>query len=509
MFRRFPLYLKILAWFFLNVGLLAAVGLLLLQTQFRFRLDWLLTGSAGQRVEAMADAVLGELRERPLTEWDAVLKRFGAAYRLDMAVFRPNGEFLAGAGFSLPAELRVRFGRQAEGGVTPPGADLAPGMGPRRPSRLEGGPRHSVDQPPSPPELPRPLHTKFLVHGGSPPSYFLAVRFVLPEPQLGRPVPALLVARSDTLSVNGLLFDILPWVYAGLSALVISALFWIPLVRGITKSLGQMSAAARQIADGQFDARVEVLRRDELGELGAAINRMATRLEHYLAGQKRFLGDIAHELCSPLAKLQVALGILEQRSGPQHREYSQIALGKAEEISTLVNELLSFSKASLGASIRLVPIRVGEIVGRAVEREVHDTSQIQVKVPEELHIMGDQDLLVRALANLLRNALRYAGDAGPIQVNAQIQEHEVWITVADQGPGVPESQLPNLFDPFFRADQSRDRSTGGVGLGLTIVKTCVESCGGTVRCRNLQPRGFEVALRFSPAESVPPEVNNS
>jgi two-component system sensor histidine kinase CpxA len=113
-----------------------------------------------------------------------------------------------------------------------------------------------------------------------------------------------------------------------------------------------------------------------------------------------------------------------------------------------------------------------------------------------LVVRGDTELLTRALSNLLRNAVRYAGEAGPITVSAQREQDEVKIIVADRGPGVPAHDLPRIFDPFYRADASRDRETGGVGLGLAIVKTCIESCGGAVSCRNLEPAGLEVTIRL-------------
>jgi two-component system sensor histidine kinase CpxA len=111
-------------------------------------------------------------------------------------------------------------------------------------------------------------------------------------------------------------------------------------------------------------------------------------------------------------------------------------------------------------------------------------------------VTADADLLARALSNLLRNAVRYAGKSGPITVTARREQNEVLIAVADSGPGVPANDLPRIFDPFYRADASRDRATGGVGLGLAIVKTCIESCGGAVTCRNREPAGFEVTLRL-------------
>jgi two-component system, OmpR family, sensor histidine kinase CpxA len=209
------------------------------------------------------------------------------------------------------------------------------------------------------------------------------------------------------------------------------------------------------------------------------------------------LGDVAHELCSPLAKLRVTLGILDQRAGEEHKDYVARAEEEAAHIAGLVNELLSFSKASLTAApVQLRPVNVRDTVEKAVRREAQGQAQITLEVPGEMVVTADPELLTRALANLLRNAVSYAGEAGPITVTAQREKDIVHIRVADCGPGVPASDLPRIFDPFYRADASRDRETGGVGLGLAIVKTCIESCGGGVSCRNLEPAGLEVTIRL-------------
>jgi len=262
-----------------------------------------------------------------------------------------------------------------------------------------------------------------------------------------------------------------------------------------------MTEATRQIAAGRFDARVNEKRLDELGALGQSINQMAGRLAGLVAGQKRFLGDVAHELCSPLAKLRVSLGILDQRAAQDQRAYVASAENEAAHMAALVNELLSFSKASIGApSAQLRTINVGEIIDNAVRRETSDAAgvQVQVDVPPDARVVADADLLGRAVANLLRNSVRYAGSAGPISVTAGQDAGAVRITVADCGPGVPAADLPRIFDPFYRVDASRDRATGGVGLGLAIVKTCVEACGGSVACRNREPSGLEVTIRLEP-----------
>ncbi len=340
---------------------------------------------------------------------------------------------------------------------------------------------------------------KAVVHTDNPSRYWVIVRSPMHLPDEPHPVPVVLVAVSETLGAGGLFFDVYPWISMGATALVLSVLLWFPLVRGINRSIAQMTEATRLIASGRFDTRVNEGRRDELGALGHSINQMAGRLDGLVAGQKRFLGDVAHELCSPLAKLRVSLGILDQRASEDQQTYVAKAENEAAHMAALVNELLSFSKASLNApSVQLRPVNVREVVERAVERETSDAAgvQVRIEVAEQLMAVADAELLGRAVGNLVRNAVRYAGSAGPITVSANKDGEAVRIVVADCGPGVPAQDLQRIFDPFYRVDDSRDRATGGVGLGLAIVKTCVEACGGTVGCANRDPSGLEVSIRL-------------
>lgn len=117
-------------------------------------------------------------------------------------------------------------------------------------------------------------------------------------------------------------------------------------------------------------------------------------------------------------------------------------------------------------------------------------------------MLAEPELLARALGNLVRNSLRYAGTAGPITVSTVHENGLVILTVADEGPGVPPEALPRLGEPFFRPDAARTREQGGTGLGLAIVKTCLEACQGTLTLRNRSPRGFAAEVRLRPANPV-------
>jgi two-component system sensor histidine kinase CpxA len=333
-----------------------------------------------------------------------------------------------------------------------------------------------------------------MIRAGEPPQYWVGVRLPPPDRRTARgPVTVLIV--SDSLRGGGLFFDATPWVLGALGVLGFTALFWFPFVRGITAVIGRMTRATEQIAAGQFDVRLGDRRADELGRLSEAINRMAGRLAGYVTGQKRFLGDIAHELCSPLARIQMALGILEQRADDRQRAHVEGVREEVQHMSRLVAELLSFSRASLKPQeVRLRAVNLAEIARRVVTREAADTSPVTLNVPEDLAAQAEPELLTRALANVLRNAIRYAGHAGPITLSARREDDRVVLQVADAGPGVPDKAIGQLFQPFYRPDAARGRDTGGAGLGLAIVKSCVDACQGTVACRNLAPSGFAVEI---------------
>lgn len=360
--------------------------------------------------------------------------------------------------------------------------------------------------PPIPRGAPMPpgARGKFMLRTEDPVRYWVGLRVPVIERERPRGMPNTLIAVSDSLRAGGLILDLTPWVVVAFSAVVFSVLFWIPLARGITRSISQMTRATEQIAVGQFETRVGTRRRDELGRLGLAINHMAGRLAGFVTGQKRFLGDIAHELCSPIARMQMALGILEQRADEKQNPYVDDVREELQHMSSLVNELLSFSKASLGGlAIQIQPVPVRAVVDEVVRREAVPGTQLEVQVAEDVAVLAERELLQRALANLVRNAIRHAGQAGPISVGAICDGERVFLTVSDRGPGVPPESLPQLFDPFFRVDASRARESGGVGLGLTIVKSCVQACGGTVSCRNLEPAGFQAEIILPAAPKLP------
>ncbi|MEN9576322.1 MAG: hypothetical protein RL514_4177 [Verrucomicrobiota bacterium] len=555
---RFPLTAKILTWFSLNLLVLMLLVWLGLRYATRSGFDSFLSGHVGARVESTARAIMGELESKPRAEWNDTLARYSAAHGVKFLLLADDLEILAGETVDIPETLRLQLPRPPRGagfgpdrrgpeggdfgdnrgfnprgefsgegrGFPPPGkrggppggkkgpptegTDSQPGSGLDRRPPTEGGwtpvpPTNSPSRNPkatASPDAPgsAPIHRRFLVQSESPRTYWVGLMIALRPGVHGDHTRGALLARSTTFSAGGFFFDYRPWVLSCAGLVVLCGLFWLPLISGITRTIAQMTRATRQIADGQFDVRVDETRTDELGQLGGAINRMSTRLEGFVTGQKRSLGDIAHELCSPLARLQMSVGILEQNASAHQKECIQDVHEEVQHMSDLVNELLTISKASLKpGNIKRQPVNVKAIADAAAKREAANKGEVIVEIPADLTCFASPELLQRALANLLRNALRYAGDDGPITITARREGTSAIITITDLGPGVPPAHLDRIFDAFYRIEPDRARNTGGAGLGLAIVKTCIEACGGTATAKNREPRGLEVRLTL-PAE---------
>lgn len=491
MILRLPLYAKVLLWFLLNLLLLALVFYVILRVQFHADLNSFFAAQVGQRLQSVADIIEKELSDAPPASWNGILDRFSSAYQVRFLLSGSDGHILGGGKEVLPPEVVAELRRRPGPGM---GWGRGGGGGPRW---LRSGTNVVRPNAPGPGWGRMPA---FFLSTENPTRYWAGLHLPRLNVEPRELCPIALIAMSDSLRASGLFYDLRPWMGVAMGVVVLSALFWLPFVRSLTKATTGMMQTTERIAHGHLDARVSIHRGDELGRLGDSINHMAERLAAFIKGQRTFLGNIAHELCSPIARIQVALGILEQRAAPGQESTLKDLREEIEEMSSLVNELLSFSKASTGGSaVKLKAVLLSEIVERAVHRETAPGVPIQTNIGPELSVMADPDLLLRALANVLRNAVRYAASAGPIQVAARREGTHVLVTIADQGPGVPEEAISQLFDPFYRLDASRSRETGGAGLGLTIVKTCIEACQGRVTCKNREPSGLEVSIRLQKA----------
>jgi len=490
----FPLSLKFSLWLVLNLLLLAAIGgAFLVVGNGSSSLDALVRGPSGERVQAAANLIVAELRSAPSQDAAKLLARLDGAAVIDYSIVdNDTGEQIAGRTPASPlpdaVTERLRAGRRGRGPPDPGPPDETP------PGSERVLPRGFGD--PTPAELSR---GRSLLRTTNPISWWLVVRMP-PLERDGRPAPVSLLAHTSSLAGIARLLELKPWLYLAGAIFGVSLLFWFPLVHGITRDLRRLSKATEHIAEGKFDTRVPARRRDEIGHLGESVNTMAARLDTLVNGQKRFLGDVAHELGSPLARLQVATEILESRADASLREQVSDVREEVQQMAALVSELLAFTKAGLRArDAELRAVSLGETLAHVLERE-NARGRVRLDLAPELHAFADRQLLARALANLVRNALRYAADApAPIAISARRDGSGVRVCVEDEGPGVPAEALARLGEPFYRPESARTRETGGVGLGLAIVRSCVNACGGDVQFSNRSPRGFRAEIRLAAA----------
>lgn len=499
----FPLSLKISLWLLFNLLLLAAVGVGFLLVHGGLGWNALMNGAAGDHVRALGETVMGEVSAAPAGARDGVLARYGREYGAQFYLFSNFGPRLAGELVDLPATVRAQ--------LVPPGSPGAPRPGPgldgprdRPPPPFDGGPpdgrpppRASGYGPPPnepPADGPGGGRRRMLLHDGG---YWIGLRVPFRPSEDEPRLPATLFIHPASSWGLLRLLDVQPWLLTGGVVIVFSVLFWLPLVHGITRALGQLTVATGKIADGEFSTRVPATRRDEIGRLGESVNQMAGRLDTLVNGQKRFLGDIAHELGSPIGRLQVATEILEAQADPKLRPQVSDVREEVQQMAALVNELLAFTKAGLRPrDAVLATVAVGDVVASVMHRE-DPASLVRLELEPDLHVRAEPGLLQRALGNLVRNALRYAGDAGPVVLRARREDSRVFVSVEDEGPGVPPAALARLGEPFYRPEVARTRETGGVGLGLAIVRSGVAACGGEVHFSNRTPRGFRAEVRLA------------
>jgi two-component system sensor histidine kinase CpxA len=476
---RLPLFTKVLFIAFCNLCLLGLVLAFVIRVQFRLDPGSFLLAPAQTRIIQVAHTIALELENANFAAWDAILARSSQNYGVEFVLLDEDGNHVAGQGLDLPREISSKVPRRAP---------------PRKGRRPENRPRDGGRRDPVPPI--------FLTATTNPTRYWAGVRVPVRRQLDENPHPGTLLMFSPSLVSSQLFFDVKPWLTIGAAVIVVSVLCWLPFIRGLTRSITHLTRAAGQIAAGQFDVHVSDRRRDEIGQLGGAINRMAARLSGFVTGQKTFLSGIAHELCTPIANLHFGLGNLERRVDEQQREALAEIQEEVQHMSALVNELLSFSKAGMQAlDTKLVPVNVAAMVARVLEREGSPETRIEVCVDEKLEVLADPEYLFRALSNIVRNAIRYAGAAGPIGISAGVEGKLARIAVTDCGPGVPDGSLEQVFAPFYRVDPARSQETGGLGLGLAIVRSCIESCGGTVRCVNRRPSGLSVEIQLQTAVS--------
>ncbi len=292
--------------------------------------------------------------------------------------------------------------------------------------------------------------------------------------------------------------------YRWIIAVLLSGLVCYLLTRYLTRPILRLQMAARQIADGDLSARAASRmerRRDEIGEFVRDFNLMADRIETLVGTQKQLISDISHELRSPLARLTVALGLARQRAGADATSALDRIDREAERLNDMIGKLLTLARlGSASAPPEREPVHLSELLQEVVEdasfeAQDHDCV-VKLASTDDVVVNGSPELLRSAVENVVRNAVHYTKPNTDIEVSLKRAGTSAMVTVRDHGTGVPEDELTNLFRPFYRLADARERSTGGTGLGLAITERAVKLHGGTISAHNAEDGGLQVEIRF-------------
>ncbi|MCC5628851.1 sensor histidine kinase [Nostoc sphaeroides] len=260
--------------------------------------------------------------------------------------------------------------------------------------------------------------------------------------------------------------------------------YWVS--RRIMRRLTEMEQITQKFAAGQMDARLPMSDIPELNGLGASFNRMAASLEGVEARRREVIGDMTHELRTPLT---VVRGYLEELADGEIEASPEIYRRLAREtrrLERLVNDLQELSKAEAGylpINIQLVNLRplLESLVEKFTDQLLEDGPVLVLQCPSVLPpVLADIDRTEQVLVNLLGNAVRYTNE-GSITIRVAIEASQLSIAVIDTGIGIAPENFPHVFERFWRADQSRDRHSGGTGIGLTISRRLVELQGGQIQ----------------------------
>jgi signal transduction histidine kinase len=308
---------------------------------------------------------------------------------------------------------------------------------------------------------------------------------------------------------NFLLGDTPAALFARLFAVVLTAgLLCYLLARYIVSPVVKLREVTRRVARGDLSARVGPMlgrRRDELAAMGHDFDQMAGRVETLVSAQGRLLRDISHELRSPLARLSVALDLARKRAGAAATGDLDRIEREAKRLNEMIGQLLALSRWECdGDRVRLETVDLAALV-RDVAADADFEAQgkncsVVVKECDECETRGTPSLLLSAVENVVRNAVRYTPEGRTVEISLRCRdeagEGQAVIAVRDQGAGVPEEALEDIFRPFYRVDDSRTRETGGAGLGLSITERALRLHGGTVKAANIPGGGFVVELRL-------------
>ncbi len=468
------------------LAFLAIAALLVVSVRFRSDLRW-------RRAFALAPELsqLCTTHAPGSPELNAKLEGIQRDTGAEVTLYSSDGKLLGTSARHAPPpvpEAQRRAGRLPEpflDGQPPVGAlPSLPGAPP------PAGPSASPSGPPSGPVAPRPE----------------------PPPDGHPPAPIVHVLPLSIANLPGAyaivrIFNGFPPPPAPVTEIVVVlvclGLASVTLAVMLARPLKQIAGAARAFGAGDLSARSQLKRRDEMGELSRTFDEMADRVTQLLNAQRELMASVSHEIRTPLARMRVALDLAREGDAQMAQQSLADIAQDLGDLEQLVDDVMTMARLEAQSARLIPPLRRAPIDARHIAEHAlahfsaaHADRPLDVDLPAQpITIDGDQNLLRRVLENLLENAHKYSPAEASIRMVVQRSEGAARFMVADKGQGIAAEDLPHVFRPFFRADRSRNRGTGGVGMGLALAKRIVEAHGGDIRIESQVDQGTAVTFQ--------------
>ncbi|WP_160171781.1 ATP-binding protein [Endozoicomonas elysicola] len=285
-------------------------------------------------------------------------------------------------------------------------------------------------------------------------------------------------------------------------ALGVSFFLCVVLARYLVGPIRNLQRASRKLARGDLSARVGVKvakRRDELGELARDFDHMAEQVGSLVFSKERLLRDVSHELRSPLTRLQISLALARRKTPDAEAEHARIER-EIERLDQLIGQIIHFSRiqhnmANMACEKVSLEVMLKKLVDDGnFEAQARDKAVV-FKETAKIELVAVREFLSSAVENIIRNAIRFTPEGSEVEVRLFRENDMALIRIRDHGPGVPEEALEDLFEPFFRVDETRGKENDGTGLGMAIASTAVSQHNGSIIARNAHP-GLEVSIRL-------------
>ena len=294
------------------------------------------------------------------------------------------------------------------------------------------------------------------------------------------------------------------WLRITITVTISFFLLWL-LAKSLSKPLLKIQQAANDLGNGKLNTRVADLdqRHDELGQLAKSFNHMAEKLENSISAQQRLLGDVSHELRSPMTRLQLAIALAHKsKNSPDELEkYLLRCESEINRLDGMLENVIALSRLeNTMPSINKAPVNINKLLHDLVTdaQFLANEKAIVIHNPPSQNIIinADEQLLASAIGNILTNAVKYSPQGSQISVQLSVNKQQLMIKITDSGMGVPEAAIEQLFEAFYRVQNDRARTTGGSGLGLAIAKQAIISHHGTIQAYNNDGCGLTVEIKL-------------